>query len=78
MRTQPLDHRFVLAGIENPRVMKSPLVPEGFVGSREENRPFRFSLPACFLRLLRCSCSSRTFAVIEAVDAFLIPTSLDP
>ena len=50
-------HRLAFAGIENPRVMKSLLVPDKFLGSREEKRPFRFSFVSCFLRFFDCSCS---------------------
>lgn len=39
----------------------------------DEKRPFKFSFSAVFRRLFRSFCSARTFAVREAVPAFLMP-----
>ncbi len=66
----PISHRFASAGIENPLVIKSKCfssIPFLF-----ENRLFTLSFAPSFLRLFRSSCSARTFAVKDAVSAFLI------
>ena len=66
----PISHRFAFAGIENPLVIKSKCfssIPFLF-----ENRLFTFSFAPSFLRLFRSSCSASTFAVKDAVFAFLI------
>lgn len=63
-------YRFALAGIEKPRVMKSDCLPA--ISLLEEKSPFRFSLGAIFLFLLRSSCSARTLAVNDAVPSFFI------
>lgn len=66
----PISHRFAFAGIENPLVMKSECfssIPFLF-----ENKLFTLSFAPSFLRLFRSSCSARTFAVKDAVFAFLM------
>lgn len=50
--------------------MKSDCLPA--MPLLDENRPFKFSLDAIFLRLLRSSCSTRTLAVSAAVSSFLM------
>lgn len=63
-------HLFAFAGIENPLVMKSKCfssIPFLF-----ENKLFTLSLAPSFLRLFRSCCSARTFAVNNAVSAFLM------
>lgn len=50
--------------------MKSDYLPA--MPLLDENRPFKFSLGAVFLRLLRSSCSAKTLAVSAAVSSFLM------
>lgn len=69
-KSQFIPHRLAFAGIEKPLVMKSKCfssIPFLF-----ENKLFTLSLPPSFLRLFRSSCSARTFAVSDAVSAFLM------
>ena len=63
-------HRFAPAGMENPRVMKSPSFRVDFP---DENKLFRLSFVPSFLRFACSSSSASTFAVSDAVAAFLIP-----
>ena len=63
-------HRFAFAGMEKPLVIKSKCfssIPFLF-----ENMLFTLSLAPSFLRLFRSSCSASTFAVNDAVSAFLM------
>lgn len=63
-------YRFALAGIENPLVMKSRCFSS--IPFFDENRLLTFSLAPSFLLLFLSSCSASTFAVRDAVSAFLI------
>ena len=66
----PIFHLLAFAGIEKPLVIKSTCfssIPFLF-----ENKLFTFSFAPSFLRLFRSSCSASTFAVRDAVSAFLM------
>ena len=63
-------HRFAFAGMEKPRVMKS--VRFSSIVPLVENKLLTLSFAPSLRLLLRASCSASTFAVKEAVSAFLI------
>lgn len=74
--TSSIGHRLAFAGIVKPRDMKSLLLPNGFVESWVVKRLLMLVLFSIFRRLFRSPCSCSTFAVSEAVDAFLMPLPL--
>ncbi len=55
--------------------MKSDCLPA--MPLLDENNPFKFSLGAIFLRLLRSSCSAKTLAVRAAVPSFFMASEED-
>lgn len=63
-------HRFALAGIEYPRVMKSTWFSA--IPFFDENRLLRLWFDSIFRLLLRSSCSARTLAVNAAVPPLLM------
>lgn len=67
--TPVTNYRFAPAGIKKPRVIKSP----SFLAAPcSENRDLRLSFPPSLRRFCFCFSSSSTFAVREAVAAFLM------
>lgn len=63
-------HRFAFEGIENPLVIKSKCFSS--IPFLLENKLFTFSFTTSFFRSFRSSCSASTFAVNNAVSAFLM------